>query len=115
MTIGELCTAELVLSKIFYVIFPHLDSLLSQSLSNTNFSDHNSSTSAGILCAIMEIIQVLGGLLPGLSAETVAEYYLQPSKWSVVSIPNLLVILPLSVPNIQLTNTENDEEVKTYD
>lgn len=117
-TIGELTTSELVLSKLFHLILPHLDTLLTQALQvqgGDSAAASSGNSLSSIMSAFMEVIQVLSGLLPGLSADTVSEYYLQASKWSHMCIPNILLILPLTIPKVYLPNSALDEEVETFE
>lgn len=116
MTIGELCTAELVLAKIFHVILPNLENLLLQMAGTDDLS-----SAASVYAAILEVLQVLSSILPKLSPETVLEYYLQASKVShgaggTVSIQQLLLMIPWFIPkSVTLGCDDSEEDIDSFE
>jgi hypothetical protein len=84
MVLGERVITEVVLVKIFNILLPDLEILLTNN------------PSASVIAAYMELMLLLNGILPSLSPEIVQSYYLNSTKNSVISLPKLLVTIPYS-------------------
>jgi hypothetical protein len=81
--LGELVVSELILSTIFNLILPDLESQMSPL------------PKEGIAAAFMEVIMLLNGMLPVLSSEIIQQSVLQPSRLSGSCLPKLLSTWPL--------------------
>ena len=81
--LGELVVSELILSTIFNLILPDLESQMVPL------------PKEGVAAAFMEVILLLNGMLPVLSAEVIQQSVLQPSRLSGSCLPKLLSTWPL--------------------
>lgn len=102
MKLGENVITEVVLVKIFNILLPDLEILLTNN------------PSSSVIAAYMEIILLLNGILPSLSPEIVQAYYLNPLKTSAISLPKLLVMIPYS-PCLSLYDSFTSNCIKDVD
>ena len=90
MQLGDLVVSELILSRLFN------DTLTELALALQSTTANSEPIESGVVSALMEVLLLLGGILPSLHHETVLKDFLCPSKITGMSLPKLLSMLPLS-------------------